>query len=65
MIARHSRGVCAVFVCALFAPSPPSTLQIKAHLGEAHELNTNLGAKPKPFDSKTDLIYKRALCNYL
>ena len=27
--------------------------------------NTSLGAKPKSSDTKIDLIYQRALCNYL
>ena len=27
-MARHSRGVCVVFVCALLAPSAPSTYYV-------------------------------------
>ena len=34
-------------------------------LRTACQLNTSLGEKPKSSDTKLDLIYKRALCNYL
>ena len=41
------------------------TQQLKTHLYKACERNTSPGAKPKSSDSKIDLIYKRAFCNYL
>ena len=39
--------------------------QLVAELRAACQLNANPGAKPKSGDTKTDLIYKRAFCNYL
>ena len=39
--------------------------QLVAELHAACEFNPNPGAKPKSGDTKTDLIYKRAFCNYL
>ena len=39
--------------------------QLVAELRAACQLNPNPGAKPKSSDTKTDLIYKRAFCNYL
>ena len=39
--------------------------QLVAELRAACQFNPNPGAKPKSGDTKTDLIYKRALCNYL
>ena len=36
-----------------------------AVLRAACQFNPNPGAKPKSRDTKTDLIYKRAFCNYL
>ena len=39
--------------------------QLIAELRSACQFNRNPGAKPKSSDTKTDLIYKRAFCNYL
>ena len=39
--------------------------QLVAELRTACQFNPNPGAKPKSSDTKTDLIYKRAFCNYL
>ena len=39
--------------------------QVVPELRAACQLNANPGAKPKSGDTKTDLIYKRAFCNYL
>ena len=39
--------------------------QLVAELRAACPFNPNPGAKPKPSDTKADLIYKRAFCNYL
>ena len=39
--------------------------QLVAELRAASQFNPNPGAKPKPSDTKPDLIYKRAFCNYL
>ena len=39
--------------------------QIVVELHAACRLNTNPSAKPKSSDTKADLIYKRAFCNYL
>ena len=39
--------------------------QLVVELCAACQFNTNPGAKPKSSDTKTDLIYKRAFCNYL
>ena len=39
--------------------------QLVAELRAACKFNPNPGAKPKSGDTKTDLIYKRAFCNYL
>ena len=39
--------------------------QLVAELRAACQLNPNPGAKPKSSDTKADLIYKRAFCNYL
>ena len=39
--------------------------QLVKELRTACQLNPNPGAKPKSGDTKTDLIYKRAFCNYL
>ena len=39
--------------------------QLVAELRAACQLNPNPGAKPKSSNIKTDLIYKRAFCNYL
>ena len=39
--------------------------QVVPELRAACQLNVNPGAKPKSGDTKTDLIYKRAFCNYL
>ena len=39
--------------------------QLVAELRAADQLNANRGAKPKSSDTKADLIYKRAFCNYL
>ena len=39
--------------------------QLVAELRAACQFNPNPGAKPKSGDTKTDLIYKRAFCNYL
>ena len=36
-----------------------------AKLRAAWQFTPNLRAKPKSNDKKTDLIYKRAFCNYL
>ena len=36
-----------------------------AKLRAACQLNPNPGATPKSSDTKTDLIYKHAFCNYL
>ena len=41
------------------------TKQLVAELRAACQLNPNLGAKPKSSDTKADLIYKHAFCNYL
>ena len=38
--------------------------QLVKELRAACQLNPNPGAKPKSGDTKTDLIYKRAFCNY-
>ena len=39
--------------------------QLVAELHAACQFNPNPGAKPKSSDTHTDLIYKRAFCNYL
>ena len=39
--------------------------QLVAKLRAACQFNPNPDAKPKSGDTKTDLIYKRAFCNYL
>ena len=39
--------------------------QLVAELRAARQFNPNLVAKPKSSDTKTDLIYKCAFCNYL
>ena len=39
--------------------------QLVAELRAACQFNPNPGAKPKSSETKTDLIYKRAFCNYL
>ena len=39
--------------------------QLVKELRAACQLKPNPGAKPKSGDTKTDLIYKRAFCNYL
>ena len=39
--------------------------QLVAELPASCQLHPNLGAKPKPSDTKADLIYKHAFCNYL
>ena len=39
--------------------------QLVAELRAACQFNPTPGAKPKSTDTKTDLIYKRAFCNYL
>ena len=39
--------------------------QLVAELRAACQLNPIPGAKPKSSDTKTDLIYKGAFCNYL
>ena len=39
--------------------------QLIVELRAACQFNPNPGAKPKSTDTKTDLIYKCALCNYL
>ena len=39
--------------------------QLVAELRAACQFNPNPGAKPKSSDTKTDLIHKSALCNYL
>ena len=39
--------------------------QLVVELRAACQFNPNPGAKPKSSDTKTDLIYKRAFCNYL
>ena len=39
--------------------------QLVAELRAACQLNPNLRAKPKSRDTKADLIYKCAFCNYL
>ena len=39
--------------------------QLVAELHAACRRNPNPGAKPKSGDTKADLIYKRAFCNYL
>ena len=39
--------------------------QLVAELRAACQFNPNPGAKPKSRDTKTDLIYNRAFCNYL
>ena len=36
-----------------------------AELRAACQFNPNLGAKPKSSNTKTDLMYKHAFCNYL
>ena len=39
--------------------------QLVVELRAACQLNTNLGAKPKSNNTKANLIYKCAFCNYL
>ena len=39
--------------------------QLVAELRAACQFNPNPGAKPKSSDTKTNLIYKHAFCNYL
>ena len=39
--------------------------QLVAEFRTACQFNPNPGAKPKSSDTKTDLIYKHAFCNYL
>ena len=39
--------------------------QLVVELRAACELNTNPAVKPKLCDTKADLIYKHAFCNYL
>ena len=39
--------------------------QLVAELRAAFQFNPSPGAKPKSSDTETDLIYKRAFCNYL
>ena len=39
--------------------------QLAAELRATCQFNPNPGAKPKSRDTKTDLIFKRAFCNYL
>ena len=39
--------------------------QLVVELRAACQLNTNIGAEPKSSDTKADLIYKHAFCNYL
>ena len=39
--------------------------QLVVELRAACQFNPNPGAKPKSGDTKTALIYERALCNYL
>ena len=39
--------------------------QVVPELRAAYQLSPNRGAKPKSSDTKTDLIHKRAFCNYL
>ena len=39
--------------------------QLVAELRATCQFKPNFGAKPKSSDTKTDLIYKRAFCNYL
>ena len=39
--------------------------QLVAELRAACQFSPNPGAKPKSSDTKMDLIYKRAFCNYL
>ena len=39
--------------------------QLVAELRAACQFHPNLGAKPKSSDTKMDLIYKHAFCNYL
>ena len=39
--------------------------QLVAELRMACQLNASPGAKPKSSDTKVDLIYKHAFCNYL
>ena len=39
--------------------------QLVAESRAACQFNPNPGAKPKSSDTKTNLIYKRAFCNYL
>ena len=38
---------------------------VSKRLRAACQFNPNPGAKPKSSDTETDLIYKRAFCNYL
>ena len=47
----------------LFINDPCKHLVVE--LCAACQFNPNTGAKPKSSDTKTDLIYKRAFCNYL
>ena len=39
--------------------------ELVAELCAACQLNPSRGAKPKSSNTKADLIYKRAFCNYL
>ena len=39
--------------------------QLVAELRAACQLHPNPGAKPNSSDTRTDLIYKRAFCNYM
>ena len=41
------------------------TKQLVVDLREACQRNTSLVAKPKSSYTKTNLLYKRAFCNYL
>ena len=49
-------------VTSFSSMTSPSSSSRVAH---CLSLNPNPSAKPKFSDAKTDLIYKRALCNYL
>ena len=51
--------------CRMATQQMHLAMQLVAELRAACQFNPNPGAKPKSNDTKTDLIYKRAFCNYL
>ena len=54
-----------LYVCSSEAHLGNPLCMLVAELRAACQLNANPGAKPKSGGTKTDLIYKRAFCNYL